>query len=178
MSGARYYNFSRKHIKCLCMTLSKFTVRIATDTLEFFDFFTDCRLTALSEYPASWLFGIAETLRWIIERSLVDCLRNWLSERWPDNLDRSDTTFPSVDRLELLSLSSVTDWTNVSKCVASGATIAFILLSISLDDDFSSSNRHCTLSSTSLADFVKTCDLPISTNCRVGVLFPSDIVNF
>ena len=101
-----------------------------------------------------------------------------MSERRPDDLDRSDATFPSVERLELLSLSSLTDWINVSSCVASGATIAFIILSTSLDDNFCSCNWDCRLSSTSLADSAERCASSISTNRRVGVLFPSDMTNF
>ena len=75
-------------------------------------------------------------------------LFNLMSERWLDNLDRSDPMFSSIDRLELLSLSSLTDWINVSNCVASGAIIAFILLSTSLYDNFRSSNCDWRLSST------------------------------
>ena len=101
-----------------------------------------------------------------------------LSERWPGNLDRSDATFPSVDRLELLSLSAFTDWINIYSCVASGATIRFILQSTLVDKSFRSSNWDCRLPSTSLADSAKMCTLPISTNCGVGVLFPSDMINF
>ena len=97
------------------------------------------------------------------------------SERSPDDLDRSDAKFSSVVRLELLSLSSLTDWIKVSSCVASGSTIAFILQSTSLDDKLGSSNWDCRLSSTSLADSEETCASPISTNRRVGVIFPSDI---
>ena len=101
-----------------------------------------------------------------------------VSESWPDDLDCSDATFPSVDLLELLSLSSLTDWISVSSCVASGATIAFILLSTSLDDNFRSRNWDCKLSSAPLPDAAETCASPISINCRVGVLFSSDIVGF
>ena len=84
---------------------------------------------------------------------IKDYISGILSERWPDDLDRSEAAFSSVKRFELLSLSSLTDWINVSNRVAEGATIAFILLSTSL-------------STTS----------PISENYLVGVLFSSDML--
>ena len=102
----------------------------------------------------------------------------FLSKLWPDDLDRRDAIFPSVDRLKLLSLSSLTDWISVSNCVASGATIVFILMSNSLDNVVLSSCWDCKLSPKSLADSAEMCASPNSRNCRVGVLFPSDIVNF
>ena len=43
-----------------------------------------------------------------------------VSERFPDDLDRSDATFPSIYRLEFLSPSSPNDWINVSICVVKG----------------------------------------------------------
>ena len=101
-----------------------------------------------------------------------------VSERWPHNLDRLDAIITSVDRLELLWLSFLTDSISVSNCVASEATIAFILLSSSLDDIIFSSSRDCRLFSTSLADSAEMCASPTSTNSRVDVLFPSDMVDF
>ena len=89
-----------------------------------------------------------------------------------------DPTILSVDLLELLSLSSLTDWISVSSCVASGATIAKILLSTSLGDSFRSSNWDCTLSWVSLRDSAEMCESPLSTNCWVGVLFSSDNDSF
>ena len=101
-----------------------------------------------------------------------------MSECWPDDLDCSEATFPSIDRLQLLSLSSFINWINVSKSVASGATVAFFLLSTSLDDNFRSSNWDWMISLASLAESAKMSASQMSTNCRVGVLFPSDMVNF
>ena len=102
----------------------------------------------------------------------------YLSERRPDDLDRSDSTFSSIDLLELFSLSSLTDWINVSICLASGVSIAFILLSTSLDHNFHASGWDCRLFSPSLADSTKACASSISTNYRVGVLFSSDTIGF
>ena len=93
-------------------------------------------------------------------------------------VDRSDATFTSVNLLELFSLSYITDWINVSFCVASGATIAFILLLTSLDHNFRSSSWDCTLSSPSLAVSTEACALATSTICRVGALLHSDIMVF
>ena len=101
-----------------------------------------------------------------------------MSEARPEDLDRSDAAFPFVHPFELLPLNSLTNWINVSICVASSATIAFILLSTSLEDNlrFCSWNRK--LSSTSLVDSAKLCASPIWTNCQVVVMFSSDIVSF
>ena len=60
--------------------------------------------------------------------------------RLPDCLDRSEVTLPSFGLLNFLSLSSTTDLINVCSCVASGAAIAFILLSTSLVDNLHSSD--------------------------------------
>ena len=83
----------------------------------------------------------------------------------------------SVDRLELLSLRSLSDWVRVSSCVASGATIEFIPLSTSLNDT--------SVLSTEAADYAQhhLLTLPILVHhrsqqtCRVGVLFRSDMLS-
>ena len=58
----------------------------------------------------------------------------------------------SVEQLEFLLLSSLTDWINVSNCMVTGATIAFNLLSTSLEDIPRSSRCDYKLCSPSLAD--------------------------
>ena len=80
--------------------------------------------------------------------------------------------------LELLSLSSFTDWIKFSSCLANGATMAFILLSTSLEDNFLFSSWDCNWSSTSLVDSPKAYDSPNLRNCRVSVLISLDIVVF
>ena len=106
------------------------------------------------------------------------CQSVWLSstpvnmlERWPENLDRLDVMFPSVDLLELLSLSSLAEWLSASSCAAGGATIDFLILSTLLDDNFRSSIWDSKLSSASLLESAEMCASPISTNCRILVLF-------
>ena len=95
-----------------------------------------------------------------------------------ENLDRSDATFRSVDRFELLSLNSFIEWISVSNSVAGGVTIAFILLSTSFEDVLLSSSWDFKLFSPSLADLPELRASPISKKCLAGILFPSDIVNF
>ena len=101
-----------------------------------------------------------------------------MSECWTNDLDRLDALLFSVDRSELLSLTSLTDWVHVSSCVAIGATISFILLSTPLNDSFHSINWGWRLSLTLLSDSTVTCASPFSTKCQVGVMFRSDMVIF
>ena len=72
--------------------------------------------------------------------------------RWSDNFDRSDTTFPSVEWIELLSLRYLTDWINVSSCVHGRPTIAFIFWSTSLEIILRSSSCDPRFSCPSLGD--------------------------
>ena len=70
---------------------------------------------------------IALTLR----RVLVDLrcqVTDGKTQLLPDNLNRSDIRYLSVERVELSSLSSLSDWINVSICVDRGAKNAFIFL--------------------------------------------------
>ena len=38
----------------------------------------------------------------------------YMSECWPDHLGRSDATFPSKERVQILSIGSLTDWISIS----------------------------------------------------------------
>ena len=81
--------------------------------------------------------------------------------------------FPSVEWFEFLALSFFSDWNSVSNCVATGAKIAFIFMSISLGDIVRPRNWDCKLSSPSLVDSPEWWTSPTSTNCLVGVIFSS-----
>ena len=71
------------------------------------------------------------------------CLPVTMLKRWPDDLDRSDTTLRSVEWVVLRWLSYLTDWIHILKWVDRGTMIAFILLSISLEITLRSSSCDC-----------------------------------
>ena len=100
----------------------------------------------------------------------------WLSERWPGDLDRSSSTFSSKVRVELLWLCALTDWMNVSNWVDRGATISFILLSISLEVILRSGACERGFSSPSVADSPELWASRTSTNFPVGARLASDII--
>ena len=99
-----------------------------------------------------------------------------ISERWHDDLNRSNATFPSAEWFELLSLFFVTNWINISNCADRGATIAFIFLSNSLEIILRSSTFDRRFYSPSLADSPEWWASPTSTNCLFGVLASSDML--
>ena len=76
----------------------------------------------------------------------------YVTECLPDQVDCSDAAFPSLERAELLSLSSLTDRISHSNCATREAAIAFILLSNSLEIILRSSSFDRRFSSLSLAD--------------------------
>ena len=102
----------------------------------------------------------------------------YLSERWLDNLDRSNITFLSVDWMELLSLSSLNDWVNTSNCMNTRATIPFVLLFISLEVILRSNSCNWRFWAPWLPDSPEWCVSPMSTNCLVGVQFSSYMIIF
>ena len=82
----------------------------------------------------------------------------------------------SIERFNVLSLSSLVDWIIISNCVAKWTTTAFIPLSIPLENILQSSNCDCESSSPSLVDSPEWWTSPTSTSGLNGVLFSYDML--
>ena len=83
--------------------------------------------------------------------------------------------FLSVEQVELLSLTSLSDWISLSICLDRGAALAFTLVSTSIELNLQSSNFDCNFSP-SLAVSLECWTSPTPTSCLVGALFSSDML--
>ena len=85
--------------------------------------------------PGFISFDLNRLGKTFLSHTEVNWTQSWrqLSESQPYDFDDSDVTFHSVGWMKLASLSILTDFINAFKCVSREATIAFNLLSSSLE---------------------------------------------
>ena len=134
----------------------------------------DCPSTCFLHCSASSLKGLDKTAGY---RQLNFYL-HILSPFWPYDFDCLEIAFPSVERMEFSSLSSLTDWISACNCVERGVTIAFIFLFISLEVILRSNSCDRRFFFPALPNSHEWWASPSSTNCLVWVWFSSDKVTF